>query len=157
MVVQLAKLKGLVVIGSAGTDEKVDYLLQELGADYAFNYKTTSVRDALAKWGPIDVYWDHVGGETLEAAIANAAYKGRIIVRVLVGSGLHFNPDMCFDRFVVLSLNRGPLKLNAMASKTQQRFCSDASKFMACWSSILWKSFLADSTPKYRTPLLRAR
>lgn len=56
MVIQFAKLKGMKVIASAGTDEKVAYC-KEIGADYAFNYKTETYKDALEKEGPIDIYY----------------------------------------------------------------------------------------------------
>lgn len=55
MVIQLAKQSGLKVIASAGTEEKVKFM-QSLGADVAFNYKTTDTRTVLDKEGPIDVY-----------------------------------------------------------------------------------------------------
>ena len=54
MVVQLAKQDGLKVIASAGSDEKVAWM-KELGADIAFNYKTTGVLEVLEKEGPIDM------------------------------------------------------------------------------------------------------
>ena len=54
LVIQLAKLDGLKVIGSAGSDEKVKFM-KELGADVAFNYKTTLTNEILAKEGPIDM------------------------------------------------------------------------------------------------------
>jgi len=59
MVCQLAKLAGLKVIGSTGSEDKVKYLLEEIGIDHAFNYNSISPSDALAKWGPIDIYWDN--------------------------------------------------------------------------------------------------
>jgi len=73
--VQLARLKRLRAIGSAGSDEKVEWL-QSLGIE-AFNYRTTRVRDALAEG--IDVYFDNVGGEQLEAAIGALRPFGRVI------------------------------------------------------------------------------
>jgi len=78
IVIQLAKLDGLKVIGSAGSEEKVKFM-KELGADVAFNYKTTSTDEILAKEGPIDVYWDNVGGETLDASLVNAVKGARFI------------------------------------------------------------------------------
>ncbi|KIJ20091.1 hypothetical protein PAXINDRAFT_107808 [Paxillus involutus ATCC 200175] len=78
LVIQLAKRDGLKVIASAGSDEKVAFM-KEIGADIAFNYKTTKVSEVLEKEGPIDVYWDHVGGETLEAALEAAAKGARFI------------------------------------------------------------------------------
>ena len=52
---QIAKADGLKVIASAGSDEKVDYL-RSIGADVAFNYKTTNTKVVLAKEGPINLY-----------------------------------------------------------------------------------------------------
>ncbi|KAI0649633.1 NAD-P-binding protein [Trametes meyenii] len=77
-VVQLAKADGLKVIASAGSDEKVAFA-KSIGADVAFNYKTTRVRDVLAKEGPVNIYWDNVGGEMLEAAIDHAESRARFI------------------------------------------------------------------------------
>lgn len=77
---QLAKILGAKrVIGSAGSPEKVARLL-ELGYDEAFDYKETSVRDGLRAAAPdgIDVYFDNVGGEHLEAAISTLTTFGRV-------------------------------------------------------------------------------
>ncbi|KAJ7228187.1 hypothetical protein GGX14DRAFT_508609 [Mycena pura] len=78
MAIQLCKLKGLRVIASASTDDKVAYM-RSLGADVAFNYKTTSVAQALGTHGPIDLYFDNVGGEQLEAALENMNMNGRVV------------------------------------------------------------------------------
>ncbi|KAI0709915.1 NAD(P)-binding protein [Earliella scabrosa] len=77
-VVQLAKADGLKVIASAGSDDKVAFA-SSVGADVAFNYKVVDTRKILEKEGPINIYWDNVGGETLEAAIDNAARGARFI------------------------------------------------------------------------------
>lgn len=78
---QLAKLRGCRVIGSAGADEKVKHLLEECGFDTAFNYKTAPVLEQLNLATPdgIDVYFDNVGGESLEAALTALRVGGRII------------------------------------------------------------------------------
>lgn len=52
---ELAKLDGLKVIGSAGSDEKVEFV-RSLGGDVVFNYKTTSTKEVLEREGPIDMY-----------------------------------------------------------------------------------------------------
>ncbi|GAA2794951.1 NADP-dependent oxidoreductase [Saccharopolyspora taberi] len=78
---QLAKLRGASrVIGSAGSADKVRYLTEELGFDAAFNYKDGPVHDQLKAAAPdgIDVYFDNVGGEHLEAAISVLNDFGRI-------------------------------------------------------------------------------
>ena len=77
---QLARVRGARVIGSAGTPEKVAWL-GELGLDAAFDYHETATREALRELAPdgIDVYFDNVGGETLEAAIGAMRLRGRIV------------------------------------------------------------------------------
>ncbi|GAA3122537.1 NADP-dependent oxidoreductase [Streptomyces rameus] len=80
---QIAKLKGASrVIGSAGSDEKVKLLVDEYGFDAAFNYKNGPVSEQLREAAPdgIDVYFDNVGGDHLEAAIGSLNQGGRIAV-----------------------------------------------------------------------------
>ncbi|WP_165777725.1 MDR family NADP-dependent oxidoreductase [Amycolatopsis antarctica] len=83
LVGQLASLRGAGrVIGSAGSAEKVAHLTGELGFDAAFNYKDAPVTEQLRAAAPdgIDVYFDNVGGEHLEAAIDSITLHGRIAV-----------------------------------------------------------------------------
>jgi len=77
---QIAKLRGHTVIGSAGSDDKVGYLLNELGLDAAFNYKAGELRSLLRACAPrgIDVYYDNVGGDHLEAALYELRNNGRV-------------------------------------------------------------------------------
>ncbi|MFI5757030.1 NADP-dependent oxidoreductase [Streptomyces sp. NPDC051569] len=80
---QLARIKGASrVIGSAGSDEKVKLLVEEYGFDAAFNYKNGPVRDQLREAAPdgIDVYFDNVGGEHLEAALGSLKLHGRATI-----------------------------------------------------------------------------
>jgi hypothetical protein len=80
---QVAKLKGAKrVIGSAGSAEKVKYLVDDLGFDTAFNYKDGPVTEQLAAAAPdgIEVYFDNVGGDHLEAAFNSLNVHGRIAV-----------------------------------------------------------------------------
>ncbi|KIZ18487.1 NADP-dependent oxidoreductase [Streptomyces natalensis] len=80
---QIARLKGASrVIGSAGSDEKVKLLVEEYGFDAAFNYKNGDVAQQLKEAAPdgIDVYFDNVGGDHLEAAISALNVHGRIAV-----------------------------------------------------------------------------
>ncbi|NGO79240.1 NADP-dependent oxidoreductase [Streptomyces sp. YC504] len=80
---QIARLKGASrVIGSAGSDDKVKLLVEEYGFDAAFNYKNGSVAEQLKAAAPdgIDVYFDNVGGDHLEAAISRLNVHGRITV-----------------------------------------------------------------------------
>ncbi|RYC66079.1 hypothetical protein CHU98_g167 [Xylaria longipes] len=79
---QIAKLRGARVVGIAGSDEKCAWLKNELGFDAALNYKKESFRDDLAEATPdyIDVYWDNVGGEILEAALNRAKFRARFVM-----------------------------------------------------------------------------
>ena len=78
---QLAKLRGTKVVGSAGSPEKVKMLIEELGFDAAFNYKDGGIYPQLktSMPGGIDVYFDNVGGDHLEAALSALHTNGRII------------------------------------------------------------------------------
>ncbi|MFJ6947834.1 NADP-dependent oxidoreductase [Streptomyces wuyuanensis] len=80
---QMARLKGASrVIGSAGSEEKVKLLVEEYGFDAAFNYKKGPVAEQLKEAAPdgIDVYFDNVGGEHLEAAISSLNVHGRATI-----------------------------------------------------------------------------
>jgi NADPH-dependent curcumin reductase CurA len=80
---QLARLKGAsLVVGSAGGPEKISWLLDEAGFDAAVDYKATPIRKGLAKAAPegIDVYFDNVGGDHLEAAISAMRPRGRVAI-----------------------------------------------------------------------------
>jgi NADPH-dependent curcumin reductase CurA len=79
---QIAKLQGCTVIGLAGSDAKCAYL-KEIGFDVAINYKTAGDLAAAFKAAApkgIDIYFDNVGAETLDAAIVNMRRHGRIVV-----------------------------------------------------------------------------
>ncbi|WP_433217138.1 NADP-dependent oxidoreductase [Dactylosporangium sp. CS-047395] len=83
LVGQIARLRGArLVIGSAGSAEKVRYLTDELGFDAAFNYRDGDIRAQLKRLAPdgIDVYFDNVGGEQLEEALFRMNLHGRIAV-----------------------------------------------------------------------------
>jgi NADPH-dependent curcumin reductase CurA len=80
MVVQIAKIVGCRVIGIAGGRDKCDLVVEELGADEAIDYKHEDVRARLRELCPggVDVYFDNVGGDILDAVMDNIAVKGRI-------------------------------------------------------------------------------
>ena len=87
---QIAKLKGAArVIGSAGSEEKVSWL-REIGFDAAFNYKAAPVFGQLREAAPggIDVYFDNVGGDHLEASLAVLNTYGRV---AMCGAIAHYN------------------------------------------------------------------
>jgi NADPH-dependent curcumin reductase CurA len=77
---QMAKIAGCRVLGCAGSAEKVAWL-QELGFDHAFDYRQSTLRDAVAQAAPdgLDIYFDNVGGDQLEAAIGALRKRGRVV------------------------------------------------------------------------------
>jgi hypothetical protein len=74
---QLAKLWGCRAMGIAGGREKCDYVVRELGFDECIDYKSENLRDRVKE---IDVYFDNVGGEILDAALARMKLFGRVVV-----------------------------------------------------------------------------
>src|SRR4249919_271194 len=79
--VQIAKAKGMTVIGSAGGAEKCDFV-RSLGADHVVDYKAGPVLKGLAANAPegIDIYFDNVGGDHLDAALALARNNARFAI-----------------------------------------------------------------------------
>ena len=80
--VQIARIKGCYVIGSAGSEEKCRWLRDDLGVDAVINYRDEVLRKALKGAAPngIDVYFENVGGEHLDAALPRMNVYGRIPV-----------------------------------------------------------------------------
>ena len=79
---QIAKIKGCRVVGIAGGPEKCRVLVDELGFDAAIDYKSENVRRRLRETCPdgIDVFFDNVGGEILDAALVNLARHARVVI-----------------------------------------------------------------------------
>jgi NADPH-dependent curcumin reductase CurA len=77
---QMAKIAGCRVVGSAGSEEKLAWL-RDIGFDAVFDYRRHSVRAALPEAAPegVDIYFDNVGGDHLEAAIGQMRLYGRIV------------------------------------------------------------------------------
>ncbi|WP_085993020.1 NADP-dependent oxidoreductase [Oceanobacillus senegalensis] len=79
---QIAKIKGCRVIGIAGSEEKVNYLKNELGFDETINYKTENVLKSLKSACPngVDIYFDNVGGEISDAVMRLINFYSRIVL-----------------------------------------------------------------------------
>jgi len=122
LLIQLAKLNGLKVVGSVGSDEKVEYIKHELGADVAFNYKKESTAQVLAEH-PFDIYFDNVNGETLDIALASGKPGARFLVNIST-SGLYFSHITYF--FSHRTSSAGPFRIipvkeGRMASRSAPR------------------------------------
>lgn len=79
---QIAKLKGCRVVGIAGGADKCKFLIDELGFDAAIDYKSEDVPAALKRECPkgVDVYFDNVGGDILDAVLSRLALKARVVI-----------------------------------------------------------------------------
>ncbi len=79
---QIAKIKGCRVVGIAGGPEKCGYIVKELGFDAAVDYKSENVLEAVRKHCPqgVNVYFDNVGGDILDAVLANLARGARVVI-----------------------------------------------------------------------------
>ena len=79
---QIAKIKNCTVIGIAGGADKCKYLVDELGFDGAIDYKNDDIKSKIKEYFPkgIDVYFDNVGGEILDAALGRLAMHARIVI-----------------------------------------------------------------------------
>ncbi|KAI0035811.1 alcohol dehydrogenase [Vararia minispora EC-137] len=93
VIVQLAKMDGMKVIASSGSDEKAEFV-KELGADISFNYRTTSTEEILQREGPIDLYYDNVGEETLDLALKYASTHANFIMSGMISS--YNKPDKSY-------------------------------------------------------------
>lgn len=144
---QIAKLKGAGrVIGSAGSDEKVAQLVQEFGFDAAFNYKTSPIADQLKAIAPegVDVFFDNVGGEALEAAIGALNVHGRVVLSGMV-SQYNDEPVVGPRNLWNLSVTRSKL-LTFMVTEEldlQPRFFQEAAGWLAS-GQLRWQETVVD-------------
>ncbi len=79
---QIAKIKGCKVVGIAGSDKKCQYLINDLGFDGAINYKSENIKNGIKQFCPkgIDVYFDNVGGDILDAALSCLRMNARVVI-----------------------------------------------------------------------------
>ena len=108
---QIAKIKGCRVVGIAGGAEKCQYVTQSLGFDAAIDYKTENVFAALRKLCPngIDVYFDNVGGDILDAALANLALRARIVICGAISQYNNTTPIQGPSNYLSLLVNRASM------------------------------------------------
>jgi NADPH-dependent curcumin reductase CurA len=134
---QIAKIKGCRVIGSAGSQEKVKWLLDQARIDHAFNYKEVgenNISAELRKFCPdgIDIYFDNVGGKHLEAAIDSMKTFGRIVLCGMISQyNLSSTPKGPYNLFLAVP-NR--LKLQGFIVRDHydmlDEFYADMSKWI---------------------------
>lgn len=109
---QIAKIKGCTVIGIAGGPEKCAYVVDQLGFDGCIDYKNTSVSKGLKESCPkgIDVYFDNVGGEILDAALAKLRMYGRVVLCGAISQYNNTEPIQGPTNYLSLLVNRGVMQ-----------------------------------------------
>lgn len=109
---QIAKIKGCRVIGIAGGSDKCDWLVKELGFDAAIDYKKEDVKSALRKHCPkgIDLYFDNVGGDILDAALSQLAMHARIVICGAISQYNNTTPVKGPANYLSLLVNRATMK-----------------------------------------------
>ncbi len=130
---QIARIKGCRAVGIAGGAEKCRYLVADLGFDAAIDYKSEDVGDALRKACPngINVYFDNVGGEILEAALANLARGARIVICGAISQYNNTGAIQGPRNYMSLLVNRASMK-GMLVFDYVTRF-PDAVREMAAW------------------------
>ena len=109
---QIAKIKGARVVGIAGGADKCSYLTKELGFDAAIDYKSEDVTAALKKHAPqgIDVFFDNVGGDILDAALANLATGARVVICGAISQYNNTTPPKGPANYLQLLVKRATMK-----------------------------------------------
>jgi hypothetical protein len=112
LVGQIAKIKGCKVIGIAGGNEKCKYVKEQLGFDEVIDYKNDNIYSSLKKYCPegIDVYFDNVGGEILDAALAKLRMNARIVICGAISQYNNTSRTKGPSNYLSLLVNRATMK-----------------------------------------------
>ncbi|MGB0840079.1 MAG: NADP-dependent oxidoreductase [Chitinophagales bacterium] len=109
---QIAKIKGCRVVGIAGGPKKCAYIVDELGFDAAIDYKNEHVWKGIKNTCPkgVDVYFDNVGGEILDAALAHINFKARIPICGAISQYNNREEAYAPKNYLSLLVNRGRME-----------------------------------------------
>jgi len=130
---QVAKIKGCTVIGIAGGKEKCDYLIDELGFDDAIDYKSENIYTALKEKCPkgIDVYFDNVGGEILNAALLKLRMRARVVICGAISQYNNTEKVQGPSNYMSLLVNRATMQ--GMVVMDYAKDYGTAAKNMGMW------------------------
>lgn len=133
LVGQIAKIKGCHVVGIAGSDDKCKWLTESLGFDAAINYKKEDLHEAFKRTCPkgIDIYFENVGGKTLEAVLDNINIHARIPVCGMISAYNASHPDPAPRNLAKLIMKRA-LMQGFLVSDYMPR-AAEAVKEMVGW------------------------
>ena len=109
---QIARIKGCHVVGIAGGPQKCEYIVKELGFSAAIDYKNEDVPARLRELCPkgIDVYFDNVGGDILDACLARLAMHGRVAICGSISQYNATGPIKGPSNYMSLLVNRGRMQ-----------------------------------------------
>lgn len=112
LVGQIAKIKGCRVVGIAGGEEKCKFLIDELGFDAAIDYKNENVKKALRQACPkgVDVFFDNVGGDILDAVLTQINFKARIVICGAISQYNNTTPVKGPSNYLSLLVNRARME-----------------------------------------------
>lgn len=112
LVGQIAKIKGCRAVGIAGGEEKCKYLLEELGFDGAIDYKNENVKAGIKRECPkgVDVYFDNVGGDILDAALTRINMHARIVICGAISQYNNTTPVKGPSNYLSLLVNRARME-----------------------------------------------
>lgn len=130
---QIARIKGCRVVGIAGGSEKCKWLVEELGFDAAIDYKAEDVKQALRRHCPngIDLYFDNVGGDILDAALSQLARGARVVICGAISQYNNTEPVKGPSNYLSLLVNRASMK-GMVVFDYADRY-SEAGREMAAW------------------------
>lgn len=130
---QIAKIKGCRAIGIAGGAAKCRYIISDLGFDAAIDYKSEDAAEALRKTCPqgINIYFDNVGGDILEAALANLARGARVVICGAISQYNNTGAAQGPSNYLSLLVNRATMK-GMLVFDYADRY-AQAAQEMASW------------------------
>ncbi|KAF9735685.1 hypothetical protein PMIN06_006784 [Paraphaeosphaeria minitans] len=131
---QIAKIKGATVLGLAGGDDKVKWLKEELGFDYALNYKDADFAKKFreATKGLIDVYFDNVGGDILDLALARAKPHARFVMCGAISQYNKSKPQGPKNYLMIISMR---IRMQGFIVFDYEKQYAEARKELAQWLS----------------------
>ena len=154
---QIAKIKGCRVVGIAGSPEKCKYIKDELGFDEAIDYKNEDVKEGIKRTCPkgINVYFDNVGGEILEAALGRLAFGARVAI---CGAISQYNNTAIKGpaNYLSLLVNRASMEGFVVIDYTKDY--GTAAREMGGWMAegkLKAKEFIVDGIENFPNALLR--
>jgi hypothetical protein len=130
---QIAKLKGCRVVGIAGGADKCRYIVEELGFDAAIDYKSEDVKKALRTHCPngVDVYFDNVGGDILDAVLTQITRGARIVICGAISQYNNTTPVKGPSNYLSLLVNRA--SMTGMVVFDYAARYGEAAREMAGW------------------------